>query len=37
MAWLSRIHMEEKNMNTANNEKYKYRPVLFFLMAYRAI
>lgn len=21
-------------MNTANNEKYKYRPVLFFLMAY---
>ena len=34
MAWLSRIHMEEKNMNTANNEKYKYRPVLFFLMAY---
>ncbi|MBQ6319775.1 MAG: CPBP family intramembrane metalloprotease [Lachnospiraceae bacterium] len=26
--------MEEKNMNTANNEKYKYRPVLFFLMAY---
>lgn len=34
MAWLSRIHMEEKNMNTANNKKYKYRPVLFFLMAY---
>ena len=34
MAWISRIHMEEKNMNTANNEKYKYRPVLFFLMAY---
>lgn len=26
--------MEEKNMNTVNNEKYKYRPVLFFLMAY---
>ncbi|MBE5848686.1 MAG: CPBP family intramembrane metalloprotease [Lachnospiraceae bacterium] len=26
--------MEEKNMNTANNKKYKYRPVLFFLMAY---
>ena len=26
--------MKEKNMNTVNNGKYKYRPVLFFLMAY---